>query len=118
MLDNNVFSGLIEIIEEQCNKKIRNIYNLLFWDYKKNTFITPCEVNIWLKRLNKKYKISSEELTTHRLRHTALTYWKTIGIDLSVIQYLAGHVEGSNITEKVYIDISKEYINKELKKAI
>lgn len=118
LLDNNVFHGLIEIIEEQCNKKIRNIYNLLFWDYKKNTFITPCEVNIWLKRLNKKYKISSEELTTHRLRHTALTYWKTIGIDLSVIQYLAGHVEGSNITEKVYIDISKEYINKELKKAI
>ena len=117
-LDNNLFYGLIEIIEEQCNKKIRNIYNLLFWNYEKNTFITPCEVNIWLKRLNKKYKISKEELTTHRLRHTALTYWKTLGIDLSVIQRLAGHVEGSNITEKVYIDISEDYINKELTKVI
>ena len=117
-LDNKLLYGLIEIIEEQCNKKIRNIYNLLFWDYNKNTFITPSEVNSWLKRLNKKYNISKDGLSTHKLRHTALTYWKISGIDLSVIQRLAGHVEGSNITEKVYIDITEDYINKELKKVI
>lgn len=117
-LDNKLLYGLIEIIEEQCNKKVKNIHNLLFWNYRKNTFITPSEVNLWLKRLNEKYKISKDGLSTHRLRHTALTRWKVSGIDLSVIQYLAGHVEGSSITEAVYIDIPEEYIKQELKKVI
>lgn len=117
-LDNKLFSGLVEIIEEQCKKKTDNMYNLLFWNYKKNTFITPPEVNSWLKRLNEKYKISEGSISTHRLRHYAITHWKEVGIDLSVIQYLAGHIEGSKITEKVYIDISDEYIDEELKKVI
>ena len=117
-LDNNLFKDIVEIIEEQSSKKLSNIHNLLFWDYRKNAFITPYEINSWLSRINKKYKISSENLTTHRLRHTALTYWKEIGLDLSIIQYLAGHVKGSNITEKIYIDISDEYITKELDKVI
>lgn len=117
-LDNLLFGELIKIIAEQMDKGITNKYNLLFWDYKKETFITPNEINLWLKRLNKKYNITKEELSTHRLRHTALTYWKVKGIDLSAIQYLAGHVEGSNITEKVYIDISQDYINNQIKKVI
>lgn len=115
-LDNNLFSELVDIIEEQCDKKIRNIYNLLFWDYEKNTFITPGEVNSWLKRLNAKYHICTLELTTHRLRHTALTHWKEIGIDLSAIQYLAGHVEGSDITEGVYIDTSFDFAKEQVAK--
>ncbi len=115
-LDNSLFCELVDIIEEQCNKKIKNIYNLLFWDYEKNTFITPNEVNSWLKRLNAKYHISPLELTTHRLRHTALTHWKEIGIDLSAIQYLAGHVEGSDITEGVYIDTSFDFAKKQVAK--
>lgn len=113
-LDNNLFSKLVDIIEEQCNKKIINIYNLLFWDYTKNTFVTPGEVNSWLKRLNAKYKICTLELTTHRLRHTAITHWKEIGLDLATIQYLAGHVEGSDITEGVYIDISLDFVKKQI----
>ena len=113
-LDNNLFSELIDIIEEQCNKKITNIYNLLFWDYEKNTFVTPGEINSWLKRLNAKYHICTSELTTHRLRHTALTHWKEIGIDLSAIQYLAGHVEGSDITENVYIETSLDFVKKQI----
>ncbi|MCI8362217.1 MAG: tyrosine-type recombinase/integrase [Clostridia bacterium] len=115
-LDNNLFSELVGIIEEQCNKKIINMYNLLFWDYEKNTFITPSEVNSWIKRLNAKYKICSLELSTHRLRHTALTHWKEIGIDLSAIQYLAGHVEGSDITEEVYIETSLEFVKDQVAK--
>lgn len=112
-LDNNLFNELVDIIEEQCNKKIR----MLFWDYEKNTFITPSEVNSWLKRLNAKYNICTLEITTHRLRHTALTHWKKIGIDLSAIQYLVGHVEGSDVTDEVYIDISEKYAFEELEKA-
>ena len=114
-LDNELFSGLEEIIKEECEKKISNIYNLLFWDYVKNTFITPSEINSWLYRLNKKYNICKDKLTTHRLRHTALTYWNEKDIPLRVIQYLAGHVEGSDITDDVYIDINLNYIKNKLK---
>lgn len=114
-LDNNLFSELKKILKVECSKKITNIYGLLFWDYKKNTFVTPKEVNSWLKRLNEKYHICTLELTTHRLRHTAITHWKEIGIDLSTIQYLAGHVEGSSITESTYIDISPEFVKRKLK---
>ena len=114
-LDNELFSGLDEIIKEECTKKISNIYNLLFWDYKKNTFITPSEINSWLYRLNKKYNICEDKLTTHKLRHTALTYWNEKDIPLRVIQYLAGHVEGSEITDDVYIDINFDYVKNKLK---
>lgn len=112
------FTEVSTIIKERCNQKIQNIYNLLFWDYKNNTFISPREINSWLKRLNKKYKISKTELTTHRLRHSAITHWKEAGMDLSAIQYLAGHIQGSDITEKVYIDTSLEFVEKELDKAV
>lgn len=117
-LDNELFIGLKQIIIEQYNKKITNVYGLLFWDYKKNDFIKPYEINAWLSRLNTKYHICDGSLSTHRLRHTALTLWKHKGIDLSVIQYLAGHVEGSNITEDIYIDITPEFVINELKKIV
>lgn len=116
-LNNNLFSELIPIIDEQ-NKKIDNIYNLLFWDYKKNTFITPNEINFWLKRINSKYNICTDELSTHRLRHHALTYWRQLGIQLEAIQYLAGHVEGSNITEEVYIETTLDFVKKQVSKII
>ena len=38
-------------------------------------------------------------------------------MDMEAIQYLAGHVEGSNITTDVYIDVSQEYAFNELEKA-
>lgn len=115
-LNNNLFVELIEIIEENTNGKVSNMYNLLFWDYEKNTFIKPSEVNSWLKRLNEKYKISKESLSTHRLRHTALTQWKEKGMDLSAIQYLAGHTKGSDITERTYIDTSLDFVEEQIRK--
>lgn len=117
-LDNKLFDGLRGIINEQCNKKISNIYNLLFWDYKNNTFVTPAEINSWLYRLNKKYKICEEKLTTHRLRHSAITYWNEKHLPLNVIQYLAGHIEGSDITKDVYIDTKLEYVEQSLKEVV
>lgn len=106
-----------EILEEQIKEKITNIYGLLFWNYEDNTFITPKEVNAWLRRLNTKYKIT-DKLHNHRLRHTRITRWKEQGVDMNAIQYLAGHVEGSEITDKVYIDVSEEFAFKQLEKAI
>lgn len=106
-----------EILKEQTKEKITNIYGLLFWNYEDNTFITPKEVNAWLRRLNNKYKIT-DKLHNHRLRHTRITRWKEQGVDMNAIQYLAGHVEGSEITDKVYIDVSEEFAFKQLEKAI
>ena len=105
------------ILDEQINGKISNIYGLLFWDYEKNTFISPKEINAWLRRLNTKYKIS-KTLHNHRLRHTRITRWKEAGMDMNAIQYLAGHVEGSEITNKVYIDVSEKFAFDQLEKAL
>ena len=110
-LDNYLFKNLIQIINRpQKVSSISNIHNLLFWNFEKDTYISPNEVNSYLNRINKKYNISKEILSTHRLRHTALTRWREAGMELNVIQYLAGHVEGSRITEETYIDTSLAYV--------
>lgn len=114
-LDNMLFKELKSIVEMECSKKITNIHNLLFWDYKKNTFVHYKEINSWLSRLNEKYHICKDALSTHRIRHTALTRWyHKHNIPLKDIQYLAGHVEGSDITEDVYIDTSLEDVKNTL----
>ena len=113
-----IVNELKEIIDEQLSYKITNIYKLLFWNYEKNTFITRSEVNSWLKRINKKYKISKQGLHNHKLRHDRISQWKEAHIDLDAIQYLAGHVLGSEITENTYIKTSKEFAFKEYEKVI
>lgn len=122
-LDSPLFAEMIEIINKEKAKKvvsISNIHNVLFWDHENNTFITPNEVNSWLKRIDEKYNIrdknDKENITTHRLRHYALTHWRELGIPVEVIQYLAGHVEGSDITSEVYIDTSFDFVKQTLEK--
>lgn len=122
-LDTKLFAELVDIIDEQKNKKIRNFKRLLFWDYTKNDYIAPYQVDGWLKRIDKKYHICKgkefdDVLASHRLRHGAITHWRNIGLPMSVIQYLAGHVEGSDITDTVYIDTSYEFVKGELKKIV
>lgn len=39
-------------------------------------------------------------------------------MELSTIQYLAGYVEGSEITEKHYIDTSKKFAFEEYEKVV
>ena len=120
-LDNHIFSEIADIIEEEKTKKIKsinNVHNVLFWDYKNDSFITPKELNSWLDRLEAKYHIldkeDKENLTTHRMRHYTITYWSEIGIPRRVIQYLAGHVEGSDITDDIYIDTSFDFVKSTL----
>jgi len=105
-------------MKEELSKIETNTYNLLFWDYENDTFISGNELNSWLDRINKKYKISSRKIHNHRLRHDRITQWKEANMDMEAIQYLAGHVEGSNITTDVYIDVSQEYAFNELEKAM
>lgn len=106
-----------EVLQEQLKQRIiNNIYQLIFWDYDNNTFVSYNELNSWLSRLNEKYKISKNSISTHVLRHTAITRWREKGMDMKVIQYLAGHVEGSSITDDVYVSVSEDFIKQELKK--
>lgn len=122
-LNTPIFSEIADIIKEEKSKKtisINNTHNVLFWDNKNDTFITPVEINSYLDRLEAKYHIldkdDKEKLTTHRMRHYAITHWMELGIPMNVIQYLAGHVEGSNITNDVYIDVSFDFVKKSLNK--
>lgn len=105
-----------EIIIEEINKKITNIYGLLFWDYKNNTFISYNEINAWLGRINQKYKITDIDLTTHVLRHTRITRMREANVDMKVIQDQVGHVEGSKETDETYTTLFDEFIKNELKK--
>lgn len=122
-LDNPIFSEIADIIKEEKAKKVKsinNVHNVLFWNYEKDFFVTPSEINSWLDRLEAKYHIldkdDKENLTTHRIRHYTITHWAELGIPKRVIQYLAGHIEGSDITEDVYIDTSFDFVKNTLSK--
>ena len=69
-------TAIREIVLEQKQLGITNIKGLLFWDYKDNTFVKYTEINSWLSRLNVKYKITKETLTSHTLRRTRITEWR------------------------------------------
>lgn len=62
------------------------------------------------------YEKSKDNISTHRLRHYALTHWNEKKIPIEVIQSLAGHTRESDITRKTYIDITMDFINEELDK--
>lgn len=109
---------LKDIILEQMSNRITNIYGLIFWDYEKNTFISYGEINSWLRRLNDKYKITNKSLSTHVLRHTFITRLRESGVDMKIIQYIVGHIEGSSITNDIYTSLSEDFIKQELKKVI
>lgn len=106
-----------KIILNIKNSSLKNIYNLLFWDYKDNCLISDGEVNSYLDRLNAKYHIIKDDLSTHVLRHTRITRMQEAEIPLVVIQYIVGHVEGSKITNNVYTSVSYDFAVNALTKA-
>lgn len=79
-----------KILQDILLSSITNIYNLIFYDYSKNTFITPNEINCYLKRINEKYKIC-KDIHTHMLRHTFATRCIEAGISAKVLQKNLGH---------------------------
>lgn len=85
-LNNNT----IPILKEILQNNLFNTYNLIFYDYEKNTFITPNEINNYLQRLNEKYKICSH-IHTHMLRHTFATRCIESGMQAKVLQQILGH---------------------------
>lgn len=104
-----------KIINEILKNKICNIYNLLFWDYTKSSFITPFQIDSYLSRLNKKYKIANN-ISSHVLRHTFITRCVENGMFIKAIQKIVGHKPNSSITVDIYTSVSNDFVLKELEK--
>lgn len=110
-ISSNIESILKDQIKIHKLEEIDN--NMLFWNTRTNTYITPNEINSYLSRINKKYNIS-DRLTSHMLRHTYITRLHEKGIDTLVIQKIVGHVENSKITNNTYVTLTDEYILNQL----
>lgn len=115
-LSASMLSKLSNLLKTNSRAKLTNIYGCIFYDYSNNTFITPKEINAWLKRINSKYKITSQSLTTHIMRHTRITELTEQHLHPIVIHYMVGHTDKSTVTENVYTDVSLDFVKQELTK--
>lgn len=79
-----------KIIKDALNEQINNKENLLFCDISTTEIIKPYEVNSYLSRLNKKYKIANN-LHNHMLRHTYATRCIESGMNIKVLSKKLGH---------------------------
>lgn len=87
-----------------------NSEDLLFWDYKNDTVINPGEINHYLKRIAKKYKICPK-IHNHMLRHTYATRCIESGMPAVVLQKKLGHKDIS-VTLNTYTSVFSKFEDK------
>lgn len=109
-----ISENTIILLKEILNNKIMNMQNLLFYDYEKNDYITPSQVNCYLKRLNEKYNITSN-MHTHMLRHTFATRFIEAGGNPKVLQVILGHSK-IDITLNTYTSVLEKFNKDETSK--
>ena len=102
------------ILKQAQKRQMTNINGLLFYDNEKNTYITPSEINSYMKRLNKKENITSN-LHTHMLRHTYATRCIESGMQAKALQKILGHKK-IQTTLDTYTSVFKEFSQNELEK--
>ena len=83
-----ITDNIEKILKDSITSMYKNEYNLLFYDDK--GFITPSEVNSYLRRLNKRYNITGE-IHNHMLRHTYAARCIESGMSVKVLQKKLGH---------------------------
>ena len=102
------------ILNKILKQQITNINGMLFYDNQKDTFITPNEINSYLKRLNEKEHIA-DNLHSHMLRHTFATRCIESGMQSKALQEILGHKK-IQTTLDIYTSVFKEFNQVEVEK--
>ena len=84
-------STIKEILTDAKKNTLKNRNNLLFCDKDTKEIIKPYEVNSYLRRINEKYNITSDNLHNHMLRHTYATRCIEAGMNIKVLSKKLGH---------------------------
>ena len=108
-MDANTLSILKEWKKLQQIDYLKLGYNTLqpkqlVFSNKKNTYLQPSTVRVWIVRVQDKYNLN--EITTHGLRHTHCSLLFEAGASIKEVQDRLGHAD-AKITMNIYAHVTK-----------